>query len=46
MTEPAVARTPADYQTFRIASGSTYTITQDILSDEVAAYRCAAVGAP
>ncbi|HEY8902729.1 MAG TPA: hypothetical protein VIM48_03420 [Chthoniobacterales bacterium] len=32
--------------TFRIASGSTYTITQDIQSDEIAAYRCAPAGAP
>jgi hypothetical protein len=32
--------------TFRIDSGSTYTITQDILSDEVAVYRCVAVGGP
>jgi hypothetical protein len=30
----------------RIDTGSTYTFTQDILSDEVAAYRCVEAGAP
>lgn len=30
----------------RISSGTTFTITQDIMSDEVAAYRCVPASAP